>query len=117
MEAVTFAATVVVLMGKEPYVFPGWISINPSTIAAGLLLAVSTCSPPEGATPFRYTVAVVEVPPGTVLGEINKLEGVGARTVSTPKADPPNADARMGTLVSCETGVVKTGKYAVIWPA
>ena len=51
----------------------------------------ATAYPPAGAGPLRVIVPVVDVPPDTLVGAIEKSVGTGALTVTFPVCEIPLA--------------------------
>jgi hypothetical protein len=82
MLTVALAATGLVVIVNVALVAPAATVTFAGTCAAAVLLLVSvTAAPPAGATPFKVTVPVEEVPPVTLVGLSVTLEGAGALTV------------------------------------
>src|SRR5437867_1593119 len=103
---------------------PAGTMIVTGTIAAVELHESETVPPPLSAGALKVTVPVDEVPPTTLVGLNDTVErtgpggGVGGgvsvswRVLNTPPSVPV-----MKTLVNTPTGLVLTGKVALVVPA
>src|SRR5712691_11787021 len=112
-------ATGLVVTGKVALMAPaGTVTLAETVAAAVLLLERVTRAPPLGAGPFSVTVPLGEDVPPVTLAElrVNK-EGIGGITVSEAVWVTPLKDAEMVTRVDVATGLVVTGKVALMAPA
>jgi hypothetical protein len=73
MDAVVCDATAVVFTVKLPVVWPAAMMMLAGTVADAELLASVTETPPAGAGALRVTVAVLLLPPVTVVGDKERL--------------------------------------------
>ncbi len=81
--------TALVVMVKVPLLVPAGTVTLGGTVAAALLLARETATPPVGAGAFRVTVPVDGVPPTTVGGlSARLLTWRGGVTVRVAVTDP-----------------------------
>jgi hypothetical protein len=118
MLTVALAATGVVVTVNVALVAPAATVTFAGTCAAAVLLLVSvTTAPPVGAAPFKVTVPVEEVPPVTLVGLSETLEGSGALTVRFADFVAPLNSPEMVDVVLAATGVVVTVNVALVAPA
>jgi len=80
-------------------------------------LAIATTKPPVGAGPVVVTVAVLELPPITVVGASIIASTVERVTVKVVDFDTPLADPLNVTVAFVATGVVVTFALAVVAPS
>lgn len=88
------------------------------TVAGGVAAALSentwTTNPPARAAFVNVTVAVVELPPVTELGESDRPATPIPRTFRVAVAEAPPADADSVAVVVVPTTAVDTGNAAVV---
>jgi len=96
---------------------PAGIDRSPGTLRYEESDETSTTVPPAGAGPVMVTVPVLELPPGTVLGEHDIAKTSGGVTVSfvLTLASPMEAD--IVAVTASVTGTVVIEKVAVAEPA
>jgi hypothetical protein len=109
MIAVVVAVTVVVGKATPTCTLPAGAVPTAGASTAGELLVKFTAAPPDGATPFKSTVATGCAPPFTAFGEIEIDFKDGGSTVSCPVALAPF------TVAVMVTGVDETTWPACIW--
>lgn len=107
--AVVVAVTVCVFRTTPTRVLPAGAVPTAGAMTAGELLLKFTAAPPDGAKPFKSTVAIGWAPPFTAFGEIEIDLSDGGSTVSCPVALAPF------TVAVMVTGVEETTWPACIW--
>jgi hypothetical protein len=115
------AVTVFVVTVKLALVAPAGTVTVAGTVAAVLLLASVTTSPPEEAGEVRVTVPVEELPPVTLEGFRLPLDTVAAAaagfTAKVADRVTTPAIAEIATAVDAVTTFVVTVKLALVAPA
>ena len=108
-----------VFTGKVALVAPaGTVTLEGTVAADVLLLESATGAPPAGAGPFSVTLPVEDSrPPVTLVGISVSEERIGGSTVSEAVRLTPPSEAEIVTGVDAGTGLVLTGKVALVAPA
>lgn len=115
--AMTVADTLDVETVKLAVAAPAGTVTLAGTPAAALLEDNFTTMPPAGALPLRFTVALDEAPPATVVGLSVTREMLGTLIVKFAEAVVPEKVAVTVASVLVATGVVGIEKVAEVAPA
>ena len=117
MVAEAFAETAIVVIVNVALVAPSATVTLAGSVAAALLDARLTTTPPAGAAYPMLTAPVDVRPPGTVVGSSVTLTTVGAVTVSVSVAEMPFSVPVITALTGAATPTVVTVNCALVAPS
>ncbi len=109
--------TAVVVTVNEAAVCPAATVTVAGTDTAVPVLAIATTKPPAGAGPLIVTVAVLELPPITDVGESEIASTVVRLTLSVAVFVTPFADALRVAVTLAATGLVAAEATALVAPS